>query len=390
MNRKTAIILLALFAASCLLGLGSCKDNTEDNPQNEPDKTYTVTWKNYNGEVLETDANVKEGSLPTYNGATPTKNADEQYTYVFDGWEPQISEVRADVTYTAKFTQRLNGNLIDGVDPVISQDGKTIKYGFYPQTRVNDEALIAELNALTPSQTNGWYLLNGEYYAKHTANVYNNESYTFDDGTAIVNGNEYWFKCEAIEWQVISDVNGTYCLLSAKLLDAHNYYSNYSNRTIGGNTVYANNYEQSDVRSWLNGYFYNTAFALNNEYIQQTTVNNGASTTDATNNPYACANTQDKVCLPSYQDYLNDSYGFGTNADAASSTRECKTTDYARANGAWCNATSKLQYNGSYWTRSPSSEYNYCAWNVNSAGYLSAYAVDGNSHCVRPCITVIL
>ena len=41
--------------------------------------TYTITWKN--GEtVLETDAEVEEGAIPTYDGAEPVKDADAQYS----------------------------------------------------------------------------------------------------------------------------------------------------------------------------------------------------------------------------------------------------------------------------------------------------------------------
>ena len=71
--------------------------------------------------------------------------------------------------------------------------------------------------------------------------------------------------------------------------------------------------------------------------------------------------------------------------------RTATTTDYARAIGAWSNnKDNAYKYNGSYWTRSPSSSFNYAAWNVNSGGALSEYAVDGASHSVRPCITIKL
>ena len=99
--------------------------------------------------------------------------------------------------------------------------------------------------------------------------------------------------------------------------------------------------------------------------------------------------TNDKVFLPSYEDCLNTKYGFSSNEKEASKTRTSLTTDYARANGAWLNATKDLKNNGIYWTRSAST-FNYAAYAINSGGFLSSYAVDGDSHCVRPCIMVSL
>ena len=347
---------------------------------------YTVTWKNYDGKILETDTDVEKGTTPTYDGETPVKPNNNSTYYTFNGWTPSITEVIADVTYTATFTEQTINNNIAGSIPVLSQDGKTITYGLYPQTHVKDSALISILDTLEPKE-NGWYLYENNYYCKEVATVYNNESYTFNDGTAIINGTAYWFKCEPISWNVLNNTDGKYYLVSTYLLDTQQFYNNYNNRVIEENIIYPNNYEQSDIRSWLNGYFYNKAFSLSDYHLLETTVDNSASTTDNNNNKYFSNNTLDKVLLPTYQDYINELYNFDSTT-SVTKTRECKTTDYARARGAWVNETSALKNNGTYWTRSSTSEYYFCAWNVNSAGFLSTYAVDGTSHCVRPSIYI--
>ena len=59
-------------------------------------RTYTVTWKNNNGTVLETDTEVPYGTTPQYNSATPTYQGQSS-----TGWDPAISSVTGNITYTA-------------------------------------------------------------------------------------------------------------------------------------------------------------------------------------------------------------------------------------------------------------------------------------------------
>lgn len=287
--------------------------------------------------------------------------------------------------------------------PIINGDGETgdtVTYGIYPQTVLTDEELVSNLDNNATKQTNGWFLYRGEYYAKVSAIPYDSDYY-FDNCTKIVDGATYWFKCEPISWTILTndyvDADGKhvgYYLLSDVLLDAHCYYD-YSSadyeseeyRTNNG--VRHNNYEYSDIRSWLNDEFYNSAFAFGKSHIQTTAVDNSASTTDSNANPYVCDNTQDNVFLPSYKDYLNSSYGFSTDTHP-DGARCCKLTDWAKARGADYSHEEDENDYSDYWTRSPSSGDYDAASGVDYSGWVkpSWWAVAQACVCVRPALSI--
>ena len=98
--------------------------------------SYTITWKNEDGSVI-TSANVEYGLMPA-EPTTPTKPADSENTYTFNGWTPQVAAVTGDATYTATFTATKNKYLVTFKD----DDGTTLKseeleYGVTPTAPAN-------------------------------------------------------------------------------------------------------------------------------------------------------------------------------------------------------------------------------------------------------------
>lgn len=59
---------------------------------------YTVTWKLDSATVIDTEK-VTEGDMPSHEDASKDG-------YIFIGWDPALSPVTADITYTAKFIQK--------------------------------------------------------------------------------------------------------------------------------------------------------------------------------------------------------------------------------------------------------------------------------------------
>ena len=80
-------------------GGGSGRDNSS-----VVEDSYTITWKNWDGIVLETDNNVIKGTVPTYDGSTPTRPDDEEYSYTWKGWGPEIVPAMANQTYIATYS----------------------------------------------------------------------------------------------------------------------------------------------------------------------------------------------------------------------------------------------------------------------------------------------
>ena len=249
-----------------------------------------------------------------------------------------------------------------------------VYYGTYPQTVVDDSSLISSLNSLTSTNANGYYEFEGEEYAKVDADP-NETYYKFINGSTIQSHQTYYFKVEPIKWRVLEEADGTYTLLSEHIIDKQVFYTYSGDRTIGDQTIYANNYEHSTIREWLNNAFYNKAFS---------TPEKGSI---LTTNRYSSNTTIDKVYLLSYQEARSSAYGFSTST-SSSSTRTAITTDYARAVGAYMATSTSYYGNGYWWLRSPYSNHSSFAHSVRYDGNISSSHVPSSNHGARPAIKI--
>ena len=92
---------------------------------------YTITWS-IDGEV--TTSQVDYGQTPEFSGSID-KAEDDQYTYIFTGWDPEIAPATGDITYTAQYAKELNEYTItwkwtteEGVQSLT----ESMKYGTTP------------------------------------------------------------------------------------------------------------------------------------------------------------------------------------------------------------------------------------------------------------------
>ena len=95
MKLNRFLVILGMTAGLVLTGCN--KSNTKKL------KFYTITWLNYDGEILEVDNRVIEGVTPHYDGAIPTRPDDGQYSYTFSGWTPELAPAHGNQEYTATY-----------------------------------------------------------------------------------------------------------------------------------------------------------------------------------------------------------------------------------------------------------------------------------------------
>lgn len=199
--------------------------------ENEPDK-YMVTFENADGTVLQS-GDVEKDTMPVYAGATPTKEQDDRYTYVFDKWFPELTSVTGPATYKATYTStsrvyRVTLNVNDGTIgenvtdytygtavtlPVPTKNGYKFE-GCYDNAEFTGVAVTEISAAATGDKT---------YYAKWVAEQY---TITFNtDGGAFV------------ETPISSYIYGTTATLPVPTKNGYKFEGWYDNAEFTGTAL---------------------------------------------------------------------------------------------------------------------------------------------------------
>ena len=203
-------------------------------------RKYTVTWKNWDGTVLETDEKVEYGAMPEYNGETPTKAEETRYTYSFGGWDKDVTAVSGDVTYTAQFEKigknglsveddgtywledgepvlnkglvRINISMDDGIHYhyyYFGEDGKAVKNGDYKvyknnglplpcyQYRFDEDGIIVHdydttKNGIREGDNSIFYYIDGVKVGEGLLLIDGYYYYAKTSSGEIVRGRSYW------------------------------------------------------------------------------------------------------------------------------------------------------------------------------------------------------
>lgn len=346
-------------------------------------RSYTVYWRNADNTLLETDTNVNYGSMPQYNGATPTYQGRTSI-----GWSPSVSSVVGDVTYTATYVPTYQVNFYNDngttlLQTVTVEEGSTAVYTGATPTSSEDASLEwlgwatsknghkadAVLTNIQSNMTVYAAFDEQETITDSWATILANESpstsYSIGDTKMLDLGTEGKHLMEIVAFDEDDKADGTgkakITWISKDLLNT-THVMNATQKTVDGETAYtAGGWLHSDMREYLK----NTIKPLipaevRNGIVEVTKVQsiytNGAKVING-------QTTVDDVWIPS-----NHEVGLGTSYETTGAVYSSKFTD----------ANSRIKKRsgsaGRWWLRS--------ANNASSFGNVNSSGRDGNYYAV--------
>ena len=267
-----------------------------------------------------------------------------------------------------------------------------IKFGWYPQTEVTNPSVVSALNAKVEDSdwvSYGYYEGKEEHgtmapsdfmhycdvmyegvgyrgvYITHYRPSLTTEPAGWESTVMLKapyrENRTYWFRWEPIWWRVLDPAEGF--VLCEFIIDSQAYSNTVYSQGLTqysdmAHTAYANNYEKSSIRAWLNRDFYESAFSqAQQSLIAVSHLNNDDyGSWGGTGPQFDSAATDDKIFLLSYFESKNVKYGFSLDAPA-NKTREALFTDYAVSQGLWVPEKQTSVKKATWYLRTAGSSY---------------------------------
>lgn len=356
MKRIFAMCLAMIMVLTMLASCGKKGDLTPEETTDaiDGDASDVITP---GGEIIPGATDAPTPDAPAPEAAAPERDGQE---YVLFGSYPQTLESNDDVCTALEEKA--------GALPTASNAGSWKSYRYLSAGQKSDYMWYIDLEH-EGAKYRGVYFTE---YRSYDVSAAGSEDVSFQDDNGFTKGTAYWFKYEPIKWRILSEDGGKALVVSEVILDAQSF----NDASMSGN------YKSSEIREWLNATFYTTAISeAQQKFVETTTVDNSAATTNDPSNMYACENTDDEVFLLSYADVMNSAYKFSSDSD-----RSIMGTDYAVCQGLFVKAE-----NGNasmWWLRSadavqservsrvkPDGTVGVNKTNVNTVGVLAAMTI---------------
>ena len=216
---------------------------------------------------------------------------------------------------------------------------------------MTDADTIAEIekaimeNSISENEINGEpgidVSVDGTKYRRITKE---DRNYDKDYGDHVFGTDTYrYFQWEPIKWKVLNNDGESLFLMTDQAIDCKSYHETEDNIT----------WEKCNLRTWLNGNFYASAFDENEQsaIVEQELVNedNAYEYTDGGND------TKDKVYLLSLSDACDPVYGYCSSPFTGSASRWQQPTDYTFVRGAYTYSSNNTGGNQNcwWWIRTP-------------------------------------
>lgn len=351
----------------------------------------------YDTKITLTATNIPDGYTIKWSRSNGIVNAKDSITFRVPAGDITITTTVVTPPYTRNGTKmyfgtypqtKVTASETNGLSSITFDSSTWTSYKYYIESTQVDYMYYKDVDI----DNNGTYDYRGVYFNQYRPYDYSLSSST-DNSCQYENGYLtnaiHWFSYDPIEWKILTESNGKALILANLILDSQDYYSSggSSSFTHNGGTGYANNYELSSIRKFLNDNFYNTAFNdLQKAIIEETIVDNSAYSTGYSLNSYACNDTKDKLFLLSHSEATSRDYGLNSY-----SARRAKGSDYAKCQGLYVYSSTYSSNGNSYWwLRSPYYHNDSSACIVVDDGNVNSLSVLITSYGVRPACWITL